>query len=174
MDPVTTFGWAEVAGIAGAALVCLMTFVGILLTLILRKQGTADTNGNGVIVQVREIRKSIDLKIDAETKNRKEDFKTVKEMIICNTKERRADVNLLHTKFDSGLKSVVKDFNMMCEKNQNLCGDKHIALLKGTKDKLVLTCARVGDIEKDRSRKWEGQESRNREMLSKLSHAKFE
>lgn len=170
MDMINQFGWAEVAAIAGAALVCLMTLISVLFGIILKRQGEREGNGNeeGVVAQVKQFQHSIEDKIDSEIENRKEDFALLRRSIEDGRKERRQDISTLHKKLEVGLRGVVEDFRIICVHNQETCISARKAEVKGTKEKLVLTCRTVERIDKDRSRKWEQQEVLNRSFLNKI------
>ena len=88
--------------------------------------------------------------------------------------DQRQDINVLHKKFEVGLAKVVEDFRIMCSTNQDRCGALQRAEIKGTKEKLGLTCRKVESIDKDRSRKWERQEILNRDLSAKVAHVVYE
>lgn len=107
MEPISQFGWAEVAGIAGTALVCLMALMGILLGLLLRRQSG---NNDGFLGQVKMLQSSIENKIDAEIKDRKENFAQLRNSIEQVRKEERADIGELHKKLDAMFLRVTAEF----------------------------------------------------------------
>jgi hypothetical protein len=181
METINQFNWPEVAAIAGAAIVCLMTLIGILLAVILRRQGEHGKNGNGVIAQVKEIQGSIEIKIDSiedkidqEIVDRKEDLDMMRHYVEQGRTDQRRDINVLHKKFEVGLAKVVDDFRIMCSSNQERCGALQRAQIKGTKEKLALNCRAVDRIDKDRQRKWEHQEELNMGFTAKLTHTVYE
>lgn len=164
MDTINSFGWPEVAAIAGALLVLLMSVVGCLLAVILRRQGG---DCDDVIMQVKEIQNSIEGKIDAEVDDRKKDFETLRKTVEVGRAERRQDINTLHKKLELGLDKVVGDFRIMCDHNQEQCGAVQRAEMKGTREKLLVTCRTIEKIDKDRQVKWRQQELLNRSFLNK-------
>jgi len=176
METVNQFNWPEVAAIAGGTIVLLMALITALLTILLRRSGKEGTNGDGVIVQVKAIKSSIETKInslkakiDQETKDRKEDFDFVKLCVTEGRVERREDINVLHQKLDAGLGKVVEDFHLMCTTSQTKCAALQKVAINGTREKLAITCRTVEEMRKERQRKWEAQEILNREFVSKIN-----
>jgi len=175
METVNQFDWPEVAAIAGVIIVLLMTLITALLTILLRRSGK-EGNGDGIIVQVKAIKSSIETKInslktkiDQETKDRKEDFDFVKLCVTEGRVEWREDINVLHQKLDTGLGKVVEDFHLMCTTSQTKCAALQKVAINGTKEKLAITCRTVEEMGKERQRKWEAQEVLNREFVSKIN-----
>ena len=167
MEPISQFGWAEVAGIAGAALVCLMGIVGILLGIILKRQGRGDSNGGigqGLIGQVNQIQKSI----DGEIVDRKADFKSLRDCISKNRLEEREDINTLHRKLETNVLNVVENFQQMCIHNQAKCADMQDVKITGVKEKIALTCKALDNLTKDVNKKWQAQERLNFECRKKI------
>ena len=155
MDTVNHFDWPQVAAIAGGALVCLMTLVGILLTVLLKRTKVNGTNGNGIVVQVRDIQNSIETKmdsiedkIDQEIIDRKEGFELV----------------------TKGLDKVVVNFGELCERNQMKCMNIHRAEKVGSDKVLDTTRRLIEHIDKTQRRKWEQQELLNRDLVSKTNN----
>jgi len=170
MKTVNQFNWPEVAAITGATIVLLMSLITALLTILLKR------NGKGVIVQVKEIKSSVETKIDSletkidqETGDRKEDFDFVKLCITEGRVEWREDINVLHQKLDAGLGKVVEDFHLMCTTSQTKCAALQKVAINGTREKLAITCRTVEEMRKERQRKWEAQEILNREFVSKIN-----
>lgn len=164
MDSINSFGWAEVAAIAGALLVLLMSLIGALLAIILKRQGG---DCDDVIIQVKEIQNSIEDKLDAEIGDRKKDFETLRKTIERGRRDRRQDINTLHKKLELGLEKVVGDFRIMCNHNQEQCSAIQKVEMKGAREKLLVTCRTIEKIDKDRQVKWHQQELLNRSFLNK-------
>lgn len=179
MDTVNQFNWPEVAAIAGGTIVLLMALITALLAILLKRTGTQD-NGNGVIVQVKEIQNTIEVKIDSmedkldqEIKDRKEDFESVRSCVERGRAERRDDINVIHSKLDKGLGKVVKDFGFYCEKNQIKCVALQQAERNANKQKIETTNKVVENLDKGQRRKWEQQEKFNLRFLGKAKSAQI-
>lgn len=173
MDTVNQFNWPEVAAIAGAAIVVLMALITALLTILLKRSGKQD-NGDGVIVQVKEIQHSIEVKIDSmegkldqEIIDRKEDFESVRNCVEKGRVERRQDINVIHKKLDKGLGGVVKDFVIYCERNQTKCIMLQQAERNTNRQKIETANKLIENLDKGQCRKWEQQEKFNLRFLGK-------
>ena len=178
METMNQFNWPEVAAIAGGAIVLLMALITALLTILLKRSGKGDSNGNGVIVQVKEIRYSIETKIDSmedkldqEIKDRKEDFESIRNCVERGRVERRQDINVIHKKLDKGLGSVVKDFAVYCEKNQDGCIAVQQAEREASRQKIETTNKLIENADSTQRRKWEQQEKFNLRFLGKTGTA---
>ena len=172
---VNQFNWPEVAAIAGGAIVLLMALITALLAILLKRTGKGEDNGNGVIIQVKEIRHSVETKIDSmgdkldqEIEDRKRDFESVRNCVEHGREERRQDINLLHKKFDNGLGKVVADFGKQCEKNQMRCIAVQQAQRDANKQKIDTARSLIAHIDKTQRRKWEQQEKFNLRFLGKM------
>lgn len=173
MDAANQFNWPEVAAIAGGAIVLLMALITALLAILLKRSGKQD-NGNGVIVQVKEIQHSIEVKIDSmedkldqEIKDRKEDFESIRNCVERGRAERRQDINVIHKKLDKGLGQVVKDFALYCEKNQTNCVRLQQAERNTNRQKIESANKLLEHLDLGQRKKWEQQEKFNLRFLGK-------
>lgn len=174
MDTVNQFNWPEVAAIAGGAIVLLMALITALLTILLKRSGTQDS-GYGVIVQVKEIQNTIEVKIDSmedkldqEIKDRKEGFESVRNCVERARAERREDINVIHSKLDKGLGKIVKDFGVLCEKNQTKCIALQQAERSANRQKIESANKFIEHMDIGQRRKWEQQEKFNLRFLGKM------
>ena len=177
MDIVNQFSWPEVAAIAGGTIVLLMALITALLAILLKRSPKA-TNGNGVIVQVKEIQHAVETKIDSmenkldqEIKDRKKDFEGVRTCIEHGRKERRDDINVIHHKLDKGLGNVAKDFGLYCEKNQLKCVAVQRAERKASRQRVEAAHNLIKHLENDQRRRWEQQEKFNLRFFGKAKDA---
>jgi hypothetical protein len=173
METLNQFNWPEVAAIAGGTIVLLMALITALLAILLKRSGKQE-NGNGVIVQVKEIQHSIEVKIDSmegkldqEIIDRKEDFESVRNCVERGRVERRQDINVIHNKLDKGLGKVVKDFAFYCEKNQTKCVALQQAERNANRQKIETANKLIENLDKGQRRKWEQQEKFNLRFLGK-------
>lgn len=164
MEAVSQFGWAEVAGIAGTALVCLMALLGVLLGILLRRQ----SNSSGdCLKQMKDIQKSVVDKLDGEVADRKAEIAEIKKIVEQGRSERRYDINVLHKKLEAGLVKVVSDFKEMCGYRQEQCSTLQKAQLNGVSSSVIITCKKIEKVEKEQSVKWERQDKFNISLMSK-------
>ena len=174
METINQFNWPEVAAIAGGAIVLLMALITALLAILLKRSAKSEGNGNGVIVQVKEIQHSIETKIDSmdnkldqEIKDRKEAFESIRSCVERGRAERREDINVIHKKLVKGLGSVGKDIAIHCERNQKKCVAVQHAEREANRQKIETTNKLINHLDSTQRRKWEQQEKFNLRFLGK-------
>lgn len=164
MDTVNQFGWAEVAAIAGGALVCLMAVLGILLGVLLKRQSLSSDD---CVKKTKEIQILIEDKLDGEIENRKAEVKEIKKIVERGRAERRQDINTLHKKLEAGLDKAVSDFKTMCDYRQGQYTAVHEAQIDVVKNQTVSACKKVEKYDREQKGKWEKQEKFNLRFLGK-------
>ena len=158
MEPISQFGWPEVAAIAGVTIVCLLTLLGALLGIILKRQ---NSRNNGFLGQVKMLQSSIESKIEQEREDRKEDFAQLRNSIEQGKREQRTDIGELHRKLEAVFLRVTSEFKAMCNHRQALCVEMQKSEMKRSEDKIGTACRRIEKLEQNKVSRWEKQERLN-------------
>lgn len=161
-DPFT---WHSAAVVAGGVCMALLTIIGILLTIILKRQGTTRSE---IVSDVQQITERLDKKIDTETTERRESVAKVHGRVESVEKEGRDNVDRIFRKIDDSLRAISSDFKEFCKSRQESCSaimqkdiENNSALLERNCKK---NCERLESIEKDRREKWHEQQVFNRDF----------
>jgi hypothetical protein len=177
IQTLSDFGWAEVASIAGGVAAALLAFVGVLLTIILKRQGGLRQPD---VIKFFEIldTKLVSERSDYEEKLHGERVERIKmvdgiyERIEEVRDEHKGDSNRVMQKIDSSQTEIIKQFKDFCTTRQAGCVGVVKAELEGHDSRLKTACSKISALEtqvttradrfeKEQEKKWTQQEKVN-------------
>lgn len=161
------FDWPQVAGIAGGVSIVLMGLIGVLLTIILKRQGglkQPDIISFFSILdgKLTAERADYEEKLQSERTERIEIVKGIYDRVEEVRADQKEDVTMVVRKMDSSQTFIIDQFREICSTRQEGCAGMMKGELRNQSNRLKTACEKIQGLKDDlngRATRFEAEQS---------------